>query len=459
MFHQPFTVGEWELSNFAPEAATEAFRDLRYGMFIHFGLSTYNKADLSWGVCHTRKAPDTGNGPVPDNEWQQWADEFKLENLDAKEWVELAKNAGFRYIVLITKHHDGFHMWDTDESEFKITNTPFGRDMVREVVDACHEADMPVGLYYSQRDWYHPDYMPVDPEKVDGEGSRWALKPGVDSPMGECHAKYLEYQERVVRELCTRYGKIDIFWWDAAWWGGMFTAEMWDGENITRIIRELQPDILINNRCSVPGDFDTPEGKLGFFQNWRPWESCICLTGSWSYSGTPPKSVGLLVRMLVSNACGDGNLLLSWGPHWDGEFDAAEAGRLIEVGDWVKQNGESIFETRGGPWKPNSWGGSTYRDATAYLHVVDLPGDVLELPALPDRSVLKAELLDGTAVTVEADDTCVRVALPKTVRDDVDTIVVLTMDKPLDGIDAVSTGVQSIFNDKGTFGTAVEEKK
>jgi alpha-L-fucosidase len=457
IFYQPFTKDEWAASNFAADDAVESFHDWRYGMFIHFGLSTYQNANLSWGICHTRKAPDCGNGPVADEEWQSWPKEFSLEKFDAQEWVRIAKDAGFRYLVLIAKHHDGFHMWDTAESEFKSTNTPFGRDVVKEVVDACHAAELPVGLYYSQRDWYHPDYMPVDPERVDDAGPRWTLKPGYDNPMGERHAKYLAYQENVVRELCTKYGKLDVFWWDAAWWGGMFTADMWDGERITRLIRDLQPGILINNRCSVPGDFDTPEGRLGTFQDWRPWESCICLTKSWSYDGSPPKPYDRIVRMLVSNACGDGNLLLSWGPHWDGEFDSAEKERLVEVGEWVKSNGESIFGTRGGPWRPNGWGGSTYRENTVYLHVVDLPGDVLELPALRERTVMSAELLDGTTVAFEADGDCLRLALPEAIRDDVDTIVVLTMNQPLDDVESIATGIQSVFTDTGTFGNAVED--
>lgn len=458
IFHQPFTREEWEASNFAPASSIAWFRDARYGMFVHFGLSTFKNQDLSWGICHTRKAPDTGHGPYPDAEWQSWVSQFNLEKFDAREWVRIAQDAGFRYLVLITKHHDGFHMWDTDESDFKITNTPFGRDVVREVVDACHETGMPVGLYYSQRDWYHPDYMPVDPGKVKLNGNNWTLNPGETSPMGACHDKYLAYQERAVRELCTRYGRIDIFWWDAAWWGGMFTAEMWDGENITRMIRGLQPEIVINNRCSVPGDFDTPEGRLGSFQNWRPWESCICLTGSWSYSATPAKPLCRLVRMLVSNACGDGNLLLSWGPHWDGEFDPGENARLMEVGAWLKQNGSTVFGTRGGPWMPGLWGGSVYRDNIIYLHVTELPGDVLVLPRLPGRTLLSVRLSNGRDVAFEVDESHLRLKLPSELRDPIDSIVALTMDQALADLTPIATSRQSVFNDRETFGSCVDER-
>jgi alpha-L-fucosidase len=427
---RPFTIEQWKTNTFADKETMQWFCDARYGMFIHFGLSTYKDLDLSWGVCSNPKAPDIGGGPYPEEEWTQWANEFRLEKFDAREWVALAKRAQFKYLVLITKHHDGFHMWDTAQSDFKITNTPFGRDLVKEVIDACHEADMPVGLYYSQRDWHHPDYMPVDPDKVTRDGIHWTLKPGYDSPIGESHARYLEYQEQVVRELCTKYGKIDIFWWDAAWCGGMFTAEMWDSDRINRLIRELQPDIIINNRCSLPGDFDTPEQQLGAFQNWRPWESCISLSKTWSYSGTEIKSLEKLIHMVVSNICGDGNILLSWGPHWDGEFDGLETSRLIEMGEWLKTNAEAISGTRGGPWKPASWGGSVYRGNTIYLHITS-PMEELVLPALPQCNITAAALLSGKPVTYSQSKTDLKLTMPCSDQQPCDIIVALTVDEPV----------------------------
>jgi alpha-L-fucosidase len=455
---QPFSKADWDASNFAPAKDLQWFRDAKYGMFIHFGLSTHNNADLSWGVCQTRKAPDTGNGPVPDAVWQSWPKEFNFEKFDANEWVAVAKQAGFRYIVAIAKHHDGFHLWDTAFSEFKVTNTPFKRDYLRELADACHAAGMPFGIYYSQRDWYHPDYMPADPAKVNLNGNHWTLKPGETSPMGDRQKKYNEYQFSVCRELCTKYGKVDIFWWDAAWWGGMFTAEMWDAEKLTRTIRELQPGILMNNRCSVPGDFDTPEQRLGFYQDWRPWESCMCLTNSWSYSGTPPKPRDQIIRMLVNNACCDGNLLLSWGPHWDGEFDTAEKGRLLEVGAWLKDNGRAIYGTRGGSWKWSAWGGSTRHDKTVWLHVITWNGDTLRLSALPGRTVVSAQLLTGAKVECKQTGTMLTVTVPKASQVLPVTIVELTFDKSVDDLPALSGGEVSAFNDPVTFGHIVSQQ-
>lgn len=450
---QPFSKDEWDASNFAAAKDLQWFRDAKYGMFIHFGLSTHNNADLSWGVCQTRKAPDAGNGPVPDAVWQSWPQEFKFEKFDAKEWVAIAQQAGFKYIVAIAKHHDGFHLWDTAFSEFKVTNTPFKRDYLKELADACHAAKILFGIYYSQRDWYHPDYMPVDPAKVNRNGVHWTLKPGETSPLGDRHKKYNEYQFNVCRELCTKYGKVDIFWWDAAWWGGMFTPEMWDASKLTRMIRELQPGIILNNRCSVPGDFDTPEQRLGFYQDWRPWESCMCLTHSWSYSGTPPKPRDQIIRMLVNNACNDGNLLLSWGPHWDGAFDPAEKNRLLEVGAWLKDNGRAIYGTRGGPWKWAAWGGATRRDKTVWLHVV--AGDTLRLPALAERAVVSARLLTGAKVECKQTGNMLSVTVPKAAPV---SIVELTFDKSVEDLPAIPGGEVSAFIDPVTFGKIVSRQ-
>jgi alpha-L-fucosidase len=300
--------------------------------------------------------------------------------------------------------------------------------------------------------------MPVDPEKVEKqEGVNWTLKPGVKNPIGERHRKYLEYQERAIRELCTQYGKIDIFWWDAAWWGGMFTADMWDAERITRLIRELQPGIILNNRCSVPGDFDTPEKRLGAFQNWRPWESCVCLTDTWSYSGTDVKSMKDMVEMLTATVCGDGNLLISWGARWSGAFAAAETERLKEFGVWVKAHELALFGTRGGPWKPGRWGGSVYRESTVYLHITHLSGDALELPALPDCTVLSARIFNTEHdVAVDASVNLVRLQIPAEIQADLDTIIELTLDTPAENIQAVESCKASPFADVYAYGHEVE---
>ncbi len=454
---QPFTQAEWDASNFATEKDMQWFRDAKYGMFIHFGLSTHDDKELSWGTCYTRKAPDTGHGPVLDNVWTNWPKDFKFDQFDAKKVVEYAKRGGFKYIVAIAKHHEGFHLWNTAYSDFNVMHTPFGRDYLKEMADACHSAGMRFGIYYSQRDWYHPDYDPVDTEKVVLNGNHWTLKPGETSPMGERHKKYIEYQFNVCRELCTKYGKVDIFWFDANWWGGMFTAEMWDSERLTRMIRKLQPGIIINNRASIPGDFDTPEQRLGAFEDWRAWESCMCLTDTWSYSGTPPKARDTLIRMIANNTCGDGNVLLSWGPQWNGAFATSEIQRLTEVGDWLKANGDAIYGTRAGPWKVADWGGSARRGDHSYLHITKWTGETLVLPSLPEHKVTSAKLLNGETVNFTETDGKLTIKVPRELQSAVDTIVELTFDKSVDQLKSLETGGNSEF-DAVTYGEVISRQ-
>ncbi len=406
-----FSEEDWNKSNFAPPEEIQWFRDAKYGMFVHFGLSTYKNAELSWGVCQVRKAPDKGAGPYPASEWMTWKEEFRLPGFDAKRLVKHAQEAGMKYIVVIAKHHDGFHLWDTKLSDFKVTNTPFGRDFLKEVAEACHEAGMKLGIYYSQRDWVHPDYEPTN----------W---------QGEKHQSYIKYQNEAVRELCTNYGKVDIFWFDALTWGGMFTPEMWDAEHLTRMIRELQPGIIINNRASLPGDFDTPEQKIGSFQSHRPWESCMCLCATWSYSETPTKSPKQLVDMLVSTLCGDGNMLMSWGPKWSGAFAPDQIASLAAVGDWMKKNAQAIYGTRGGPWTPDQWGGSVRRGKSVYLHIKSMPqGNKLQLEGLEPK-VLKAQIHGGLEVPFRQTGEQLEITVPAGAEDPLCTVVELTLDAP-----------------------------
>jgi alpha-L-fucosidase len=454
------TQAEWDASNFAAPATVKKWQDLRYGMFIHFGLTSKANKELSWGSI-VPYLPDPGgmmaNGKKRTEEWTTWTKDMALEKFNAKEWVDIAKRSGFKYIVVTTKHHEGFHMWDTEFSDFKITNTPYGRDYLKELTDACHQANMPIGFYFAQREWYHPEYQPVDTNKLKMRGINWTLNPGETSPLGPLHKNYMKFMNNLVRELCTKYGKIDIFWFDALWVGGMFTAEMWDAEHLTRMIRELQPGIIINNRASIPGDFDTPEGRLGAYQDWRAWESCIPLSGGWNYTGEPAHSFEHLLHLIVGSACGDGNLLLSWGPHFDGAFDEGQKQRLFEIGDWLKLNGASIYGTRGGPWKPSNWGGSTRKGNKAFVHIYHTVNNELILPAIPNIKIVSAKLLvGGAAVSFKQRANAIVLKIPKEIKIIGDLVVVLTMNNSLDAVPAINTEhISSVAIDSSTYGKVI----
>ena len=415
-----FSNEAWDASNFATPQDLQWFRDAKYGMFVHFGLSTYKNVELSWGVCQVRKSPDRGSGPYPASEWTTWPTHMHLPEFDARQLVRHAQDAGMKYIVVIAKHHDGFHMWDTRLSDFKITNTPFGRDFLKEVADACHAAGMKFGIYYSQRDWHHPDYDPTNFK-------------------GEKHQRYIQYQNQAIRELCTNYGKVDIFWFDAVYWGGMFTADMWDAETLTRTIRQLQPGILINNRTNLPGDFDTPEQRVGAFQNHRPWESCMTLCATWSYSETPARSPKQLVDVLISTVCGDGNLLMSWGPTWSGAFAPNQVAALTATGHWIKKNHTAIFNTRGGPWLPATWGGSAHRvnadnTTTVFLHLSRIPPNhKLSLDGLK-HTVLSARIHGGPSIPFNQSASSLDITIPPESQDPLATVVELAVATPITDI-------------------------
>lgn len=429
---QSFSEERWDVSSFAPKDAAKWWQDARFGMFIHFGVASLKGVELGWGR-QTRLKPDGGVGPVPDEIYDNLYKQFSIEKFDAAKWVELARQSGMKYIVVITKHHDGFHMWDTACSDYKITKSPFGRDYIKELVDAARAARMPIGFYFAQREWYHPQY---DPRGVN---------PSRD------HKKYIEYQFNAVRELLTKYGRIDILWFDAAWWGGMFKETDWDSERLYRMARELQPHILINNRASIPGDFDTPEQHVGGFQTHRPWESCVTLTGSWGYNPESPlKTPKQVIDLLIQCVTGDGNLMLNVGPMPTGEVAAREVEVLKVVGEWMGKFGESVYRTRGGPLRNAAWGGTTYRGDTVFVHVLNWPGETLQLRAI-DETILSAKVLTGGDVRFEQTAKGISLTLPAKDRHPLNTVIALKLDRPVSRI-YPGNGTASLFDGPGYGG-------
>ena len=205
---------------------------------------------------------------------------------------------------------------------------------------------------------------------------------------------------------------------------------MWKSAEIEHEVRQLQPKILINNRASLPGDFDTPEQRLGMFQNDRPWESCISLGPHWAWSPGEVKSKQEIIRLLVGTASGDGNLLISTGARSDGAFDPQHAQRLAEVGEWLDRYGHTIYGTRGGPWKPGNWGGSTHSGNTVYVHITSLPSDGLVLPDL-GRVIRGTALVTGQgSVSVTRSTDGVRITVPESARDPIDTIIRVDLAAP-----------------------------
>ena len=398
----------------ASDKDLEWFRDAKFGLFVTWGpVSLIGKS--SWARSERCLYEEQGWDSVPADEYDQLYKRFNPINYDARQWVKIAEDAGAKYLVFITKHHDGFSNFHTQYSDYEIGKTPFKRDIVKELAEACHESELKLGLYYSQRDWYHPNYLK------------------------EHHDRYLKFMHGQVRELCTNYGKVDILWFDSI----SRHLKDWKSEELIRMIRRLQPGILINNRVAsilaeydktpepLQGDFDTPEHKIGSFQKTRAWESCMTLVGAdhffWSPGGKM-KTLKECIDILVTCVGGDGNLLLDVGPMPDGRIEPRQVKRLQEIGRWLAQYGEAIYGTRGGPVLPGEWGACTYRGNVVYVHVLQETELPILLPRLPGNIVSSHVLTGGTVRVSQQPD---GISLDVNRLDSLDTIIKLRLDAPI----------------------------
>jgi alpha-L-fucosidase len=354
------------------------WRDARFGLFIHWGPVSLKGTEIGWSRGGERRGYRGRGTQIPVEVYDNLYKQFNPTRFNADEWVAIAKAAGMKYMVFTSRHHDGFSMFDTQADDYKITspNSPFRRDVVRELADACHRAGLRFGVYYSQPNWHHPDAFT------------------------DRHTNYLAYLKTQVRELLTHYGTLDIFWFD----GLGKSATNYDAEALNRMIRELQPRILINNRNGLPEDFDTPEQRIGKFQYDRPWESCITICKQWAWKPNDRmKSLKECLETLIYCAGGDGNLLFNVGPMPDGRIEPRQVKRLEEMGHWLKKYGESIYGTRGGPWKPGKSLASTRRGNTIYLHLLSYGGKTVTLPNIPRKVVASSLLTGGSAQVTQSD--------------------------------------------------------
>ena len=316
------------------------FLESRFGLFIHFG--PYSLAARHEWVKNRER--------MTDQDYQRYVDHFDPDLYDPAQWARLAKAAGMRYVVVTTKHHDGFCLWDTDLTDYKVTETPHGKDVIAPLVDAVRAEGLRVGFYHSLLDWHHPEFP------VDGHHPQRDDETFKSAAAGRDIATYATYLHGQVRELLTRYGRIDYLFFDFSYagrpgvWGGKGAAD-WRAQDLLAMVRELQPGILVNDRLDIPGDVVTPEQYQPAAPPQTddgqpvPWEACQTLNGSWGYDrdSLDFKAPDLLVRMLVDSVAKGGNLLLNVGPTGRGRIDSRSEQILREIGEWTRLHRRAVY--------------------------------------------------------------------------------------------------------------------
>ncbi len=378
--------------------------DCRFGMFIHWGIYAIPARN---GRSEWIRNVDR----VTVEEYQPFFDTFNPVDYDPKKWARLAKEAGMKYAVLTTKHHDGFCLFDSQYTDYKSTNTPCGRDLVKEYVEAFRAEGIMVGLYYSLLDWHHPDYPAYEDMHHPMRGNE-AYK-----VQGEHFERYVEYLHNQVRELLTNYGKIDIMWFDFHY--GDMTGEKWEATKLIKMAREINPDLIIDDRLGgdikvdepvyYAGDFGSPEqmipayGVCDYHGKPIPWETCMTLNDNWGYSQRDMnyKSAKNVIRMVAECTSKGGNLILNVGPDARGNIPKKSIEILTEVGEWMRLNGESIYGCGIMDYPKPEWGRITKGKGAVYLHVIDLNQDTIAMPSFPYKVKMATRLCDGSKLSME----------------------------------------------------------
>ena len=420
----------------ANQAALTRFMGLRYGVFIHWNPATVAGKEISW----------SREREIPTAEYDQLYKRFNPVEFDADAWVKMLKDSGFRYLTFVPKHHDGFAMWDTKTTDHSIMNTPFGRDVVKEVSLACKKHKLAFCLYYSIADFYHPDC--IGAARANG---MYMGPPGYKLPEGvqPDFNRYVTYMKMQLKELSQNYGPIAAWWFDGGWMRD-WTHER--GVDLLKYMRMLQPDTIVdhrvgcayNGRVYLPtwfptdkdyvGDFAVLEVDMPRFNRDIPWEYTTPANGrSYCWTAGAYLAEDVWLDNFVKSACGDGNYLLGISAPPTGRFDPALVDKLLRANQWIQRHGESLFETRGGPYMRTSGYGATCKGKRIYLHVFDQKLTTLTLPALPAKIVSSA-MFHGGKVEVKQSATGVTITIDPNAMEGPSTIVILDLDRSAEAL-------------------------
>lgn len=362
----------------ANDARMEWWRDARFGMFIHWGL--YAIPAGTWGNETHHGEWIMNNAHIPVETYEKFKDQFNPIHFDAGAWVKMAKNAGMKYIVITSKHHDGFCLWDSKYTDYDVMSTPFKRDILKELESACAKEGIKLCFYHSIMDWHHPDYLPR---------REWEQRPAA----GADYKRYVAYLRNQVSELLTTFKDVGILWFDGEWEGTWTHA---DGQPLYELCRKLQPNVIVNNRvdkgrsgmagmseAGFAGDYGTPEQEIpATGMPGLDWETCMTMNNNWGYNSHDKnfKSTEDLIHKLSDIASKGGNYLLNIGPMANGEFPPESVERLAQIGKWMKTNGEAIYGTSASPFEKLQFNGRCTQkrngnNTSLYFHIFDWPAD------------------------------------------------------------------------------------
>ncbi len=399
----------------------EWFEEARFGLFIHWGVYS-TLGDGEWVM---------NNQEIPIKTYEKLPDFFNPIQFDAKEWVQMAKDAGMKYITITSKHHDGFAMFDSKISDYNIVKkTPYGKDVLKMLAEECKKQGIKLFFYHSQLDWHHPDYFPRG-----GTGGSWTER----EDKGDFN-KYLDYMDAQLSELLTNYGEVAGIWFDGMW--DKPKAE-WRLKKTYDLIHQLQPGALVGSNHhlapfegedfqmfekDLPGSNTTgfaPDQKVGDL----PKETCETINNSWGFNlkDDKNKSRKELIQYLVKSAGYGANFLLNVGPMPSGKIQPEHTERLKQMGDWLKIYGETIYGTKGGPLSARNWGVTTQKGKKVYVHILNWQDETFTLPKLA-RKVISAKLFsDKSVLKFQENDFGINLLIPKSKMDEVDTVIELEL--------------------------------
>jgi alpha-L-fucosidase len=386
------------------------FQDKKFGMFVHWGPVSLKGTEIGW----------SRGREVPIEKYDNLYKEFNPVQFNANEWMKILKDAGMKYFIITTRHHDGFSLWLTEYSDYDISATPYKKDVLMEMKNACDKQGIIFGTYYSICDWKHPLYPLGSP------GGKTKKETGDME-------KYIPFIKGQTRELIEKYHS-KILWFDGEW-EEPWTHEM--GLNFYDYLKSIDENILINNRVDkgrkgmegitisdeFAGDFATPEQQIGRYDIENPWESCITICRQWAWKPNDElKSLEECLFTLLKTVGGGGNLLLNVGPMPDGRIEPRQAVRLKEMGNWLKNYGESVYETTGGPYKPNNWLTSTRKGNDIFIHLLNYKNNSVELPFPENIRIKNCSLLKGKKLDFEQTGQSLKIKLPKN-EDELVTVI------------------------------------